>query len=54
VRADTSPAEALRIPTWNGARFTGRLAELGLVEPHKRADLILDFVLATSGGIIGG
>jgi imidazolonepropionase-like amidohydrolase len=41
VRAGISPAEALRIATWNGARFTGRLAELGSVEPHKRADLIL-------------
>jgi hypothetical protein len=41
VRAGISPAEALRIATWNGARFTGRLAELGSIEPRKRADLIL-------------
>jgi len=41
VRAGLTPAEALRIATWNGARFTGRLAELGSVEPRKRADLIL-------------
>jgi cytosine/adenosine deaminase-related metal-dependent hydrolase len=41
VRAGIAPAEALRIATWNGARFTGQLAELGSIEPHKRADLIL-------------
>jgi imidazolonepropionase-like amidohydrolase len=41
VRAGMAPAEALRIATWNGARFTGRLGELGSIEPGKRADLIL-------------
>ncbi len=41
VRAGLSPAEALRVATWNGARFTGRLADLGSIEPAKRADLIL-------------
>jgi imidazolonepropionase-like amidohydrolase len=41
VRAGIPPAEALRIATWNGARFTDRLADLGSVEPRKRADLIL-------------
>jgi imidazolonepropionase-like amidohydrolase len=41
VRAGIAPAEALRIATWNGARFTGTLAELGSIEPRKRADLIL-------------
>jgi hypothetical protein len=41
VRAGLSPAEALQVATWNGARFTGRLADLGSVEPAKRADLIL-------------
>jgi hypothetical protein len=41
ARAGIPPAEALRIATWNGARFTGTLDELGSVEPHKRADLIL-------------
>jgi imidazolonepropionase-like amidohydrolase len=40
-RAGISPAEALRIATWNGARFTGHLADSGSIEPHKRADLIL-------------
>jgi imidazolonepropionase-like amidohydrolase len=39
--AGIPPAEALRIATWNGARFTGRLADLGSVEPRKSADLIL-------------
>jgi cytosine/adenosine deaminase-related metal-dependent hydrolase len=41
VRAGIPPGEALKIATWNGARFTGRLGELGSVEPRKRADLIL-------------
>jgi hypothetical protein len=41
VRAGIPPAEALKIATWNGARFTGRLSELGSIEPRKRADLIL-------------
>jgi imidazolonepropionase-like amidohydrolase len=41
VRAGIPPAEALRIATLNGARFTGRLADLGSVEPRKRADLLL-------------
>jgi len=41
VRAGLTPAQALQIATWNGARFTGRLAELGSIEPRKRADLIL-------------
>jgi hypothetical protein len=40
-KAGIAPAEALRIATWNGARFTGRLADLGTVEPRKFADLIL-------------
>jgi hypothetical protein len=41
VRAGIPPAEALKIATWNGARFTGRLAELGSVVRGKRADLML-------------
>jgi hypothetical protein len=41
VRAGIPAAEALKIATWNGARFTGRLSELGSVETRKRADLIL-------------
>ncbi|HEX4649219.1 MAG TPA: amidohydrolase family protein, partial [Steroidobacteraceae bacterium] len=41
VRAGLSPAEALQVATWNGARFTGRLTDLGSIEPRKRADLVL-------------
>jgi len=41
VRAGLTPSQALQVATWNGARFTGRLAELGSIEPRKRADLIL-------------
>jgi len=41
VRAGIPAAEALRIATWNGARFTGRLDDLGSIEPRKRADMIL-------------
>jgi hypothetical protein len=40
-KAGIPASEALRIATWNGARFTGRLADLGSVEPRKLADLIL-------------
>jgi imidazolonepropionase-like amidohydrolase len=40
-KAGIAPADALRIATWNGARFTGRLADLGSIEPRKLADLIL-------------
>jgi len=41
VKAGIPPAEALRIATWNGAKYTGTLAERGSVERGKRADLIL-------------
>jgi hypothetical protein len=41
VAAGIPPAEALRIATWNGAMYTGRLHELGSIAPRKRADLIL-------------
>jgi cytosine/adenosine deaminase-related metal-dependent hydrolase len=40
-RAGIPAAEALRIATWNAARLTGRLADLGSIEPRKLADLIL-------------
>ena len=40
VRAGLTPAQALQVATWNGARFTRR-ADLGSVEPGKRADIIL-------------
>jgi len=39
VRAGLTPAQALQVATWNGARFTRR-ADLGSVEPGKRADVI--------------
>lgn len=41
VEAGFSFPEALRIATLEGARFLGREAEIGSVEPGKRADLIL-------------
>lgn len=41
VRAGIPAAEALRIATWNGAKYTGTLDRLGSIEPHKLADLIL-------------
>jgi len=41
VRAGLTPSQALQVATWNGARFTGRLDELGSIEAGKRADMIL-------------
>jgi Amidohydrolase family len=41
VRAGLTPAQALQIATWNGARFTGLQTQLGSIEARKRADLIL-------------
>jgi hypothetical protein len=41
VKAGLAPAQALQIATWNGAKYTGTLDELGSIEPHKRADVIL-------------
>ena len=41
VKAGIPPAEALRIATWNGARFTNTLDRLGSVTPGKLADLVL-------------
>src|SRR2546430_15060473 len=32
VRAGLTPSQALQVATWNGARFTGRLDELGSIE----------------------
>jgi hypothetical protein len=40
VRAGLTPAQALQVATWNGARFTRR-ADLGSVAPGQRADIIL-------------
>ncbi len=41
VQAGLKPAEALQVATWNGAKYTGLLDELGSIERGKRADLIL-------------
>jgi hypothetical protein len=41
VEAGIPAAEVLKIATWNGARYSGTLAETGSIERGKRADLIL-------------
>ena len=41
VKAGIPPAEALRIATWNGAKFTRTLEHAGSITPGKRADAIL-------------
>ena len=41
VEAGIPPAEALRIATWNGAKYTGTLSERGSITPGKLADLVL-------------
>lgn len=41
VAAGIPAAEALRIAIWNGATYSGLLHELGSIESHMRADLIL-------------
>lgn len=41
VQAGLTPAEALQVATWNGAKYTGLLDQLGSVERGKRADLLL-------------
>ena len=41
VKAGIPAAEALRIATWNGAKYTGLLDQLGSVTRGKRADLLL-------------
>lgn len=41
VEAGIPAGEALRIATWNGAKYTGTLPELGSVSAHKLADVIL-------------
>jgi len=41
VKAGIPPAEALRIATWNGAKYAHLLDQLGSVSPGKRADLLL-------------
>ncbi len=41
VKGGITPAEALRIATWNGAKYTRSLDRLGSVTPGKLADLML-------------
>ena len=41
VAAGIPPAEALRIATWNGAKYTRTLDRLGSITPGKLADLIV-------------
>jgi hypothetical protein len=41
VQAGIPPGEALRIATWNGAKYTRTLDRLGSITPGKLADLIL-------------
>lgn len=41
VRAGLSPAQALQVATWNGARYSGVLDTLGSITPGKVADLVL-------------
>jgi hypothetical protein len=41
VQAGLTAAEALQVATWNGAKYTGLLDQLGSIERGKRADLIL-------------
>ncbi|HJS21490.1 MAG TPA: amidohydrolase family protein [Steroidobacteraceae bacterium] len=41
VQAGLTPGEALQIATWNGAKYTGLIDQLGSIERNKLADLIL-------------
>lgn len=41
VKAGLTPAQALQVATWNGAKYSRTLAERGSVAPGKRADLVL-------------
>ncbi|HEY8878514.1 MAG TPA: amidohydrolase family protein [Roseateles sp.] len=41
VQAGIPAAQALKIATWNGARYSDRLNEIGSIERGKRADLVL-------------
>lgn len=41
VKAGLTPAQALQVATWNGARYTGTLQDRGSIAVGKRADLIL-------------
>ena len=41
VQAGIPAAQALKIATWNGAKHSDRLAEIGSISVGKRADLVL-------------
>jgi imidazolonepropionase-like amidohydrolase len=41
VRAGMTPAQALQVATWNGAKYSGTLSDRGSIAVGKRADLIL-------------
>ncbi|MGH8077840.1 MAG: amidohydrolase family protein, partial [Lysobacter sp.] len=41
VQAGLTPAQALQVATWNGAKYAGVLSDRGSIEPGKRADLLL-------------
>lgn len=41
VEAGFSPLEALKISSYNGARYLERLDRIGTLEPGKRADIVL-------------
>lgn len=41
VKAGLTPAQALQIATWNGAKFTRTLRDRGSIAVGKRADLVL-------------
>lgn len=41
VQAGIPAAQALKIATWNGARYSDRLNDIGSIERGKRADLLL-------------
>jgi len=41
VRAGLTPAQALQVATWNGAKYTRTLEDRGSIAPGKRADLVL-------------
>lgn len=41
VQAGIPAAQALKIGTWNGAKYSDRLGEIGSIERGKRADLVL-------------
>jgi hypothetical protein len=41
VKAGLTPAQTLQVATWNGAKYSEVLEELGSIAPGKRADLIL-------------